>query len=304
MEIAHLRHFIAVAEELHFGRAAARLGMAQPPLSQSIRRLELSLGAPLFKRTSRQVMLTPAGKVLLEEARQVVARMERAEKATRRVISGEVNQLRIGFAPWVLMDKLPKAVRAFRRKWPGIAIHLEERGSQMLIRRIRDGAIDLGLFNLITADLEGLQSRVVGHSRFMAAVPASWPIAKQKSILLAELAKLPFVLFPQRHSPKLYDAIFELCRGAGFIPEIVEKSAQPNAILCMVASEVGVTLADDAIRHFDVEGVTMVPVRDLPDQFGGALVAAWLPEAETPVLRSLIQLIESAEPQPSMTKSG
>lgn len=304
MEISQLRQFIAVAEELHFGRAAARLGMAQPPLSQAIRRLEAALNAPLFRRTSRQVQLTPAGKVLLDEARQVVARMEKAEKATRRVISGAVNQLRIGFAPWVLLEKLPMAIRAFRRKWPGITIHLEERGSQMLIRRIRDGSIDLGLVNLWTTDVEGLQIRGLATSRLVAAIPSTWPLARRKSIRLAELAGLPFVLFPQRHSPKLYDSIFELCRASGFVPEIVEKSAQPNAILCMVASEVGVTLSDDAVRHLDIDGVTLVPVGDISPDRGGTIVAAWLPEAETPVLRSLVDMIESAASPPVTLKSG
>src|SRR5262249_7280953 len=133
MELHHLRHFVAVAEELHFGRAAARLGMAQPPLSQSIRRLETSLELQLLERSRRHVALTPAGKVLLDEARRILAQVELAERLARRAATVGMDRLRIGFTPLAIYGVVPRAVTAFRKRWPGVQVTLEERSTSAQI---------------------------------------------------------------------------------------------------------------------------------------------------------------------------
>jgi DNA-binding transcriptional LysR family regulator len=292
MDIPHLRHFIALADSLHFGQAAKSLGIAQPALSQSIKRLEVTIGVKLFDRSRRQVALTPAGKVLLQEGREVIARAELALSLTRRAAAEELDTLRIGFTPWALMRSLPRAVRNFQAKWPGVSVQLDELASKRQILGLRDGSLDLGVINVHAVDARGLDTRVVERSRIMAAVPSAWPIAKKKQVRMADLSKLPFILFPHSWSPLFYATVMSACRKAGFTPNVTQKARQTHVMLNMIGSELGVTLLNDTARHVRMEGVKLIPISDFSEDYVVESSLAWIPRAMSPVLRAFIDALD------------
>ena len=185
MDLHHLRHFAAVAEALHFGRAAARLDMAQPALSQSIQRLEATLGTSLFIRSRHGVALTPAGNALLPHARETLLQAELAERAVQRAARGEFALLRVGFVPWSLTTALPRALCRFRRCWPGVQVRLYERVSRQQVSSLRKGELDLALISLRMTDTAGLETRIVERSRLVVAVPAGWPLAARSALRLS-----------------------------------------------------------------------------------------------------------------------
>jgi len=292
MDLHHLRHFLAVAEELHFGRAAKRLGMSQPPLSQSIQRLETSLGALLFDRSRQHVILTPAGRALLQEARGLLAQVEQAERLVRRVAEGNLARLRVAFVPWSLVRALPRALRAFHRQWPGVEARLYERASRQQVASLRAGEIDLGIVSLRMIATEGLQVRVVERSRLAVAVPSSWPQARQAKLRLADLSACPFLVFPPQLSPAWHEAVIAACRDAGFRPNVIQETAQPFTMLNMVANGLGVALLQDTAASMKVDGVTLVPLADAPASFDTEIALAWVDKKLTPPLASFIGHVE------------
>ena len=241
MELRHLRHFVAVAEELHFGRAAKRLRMAQPPLSQSIKRLEESLHTRLLERDSRQVRLTSAGAALLGEAREVLARADLAERTVHRVASGEVGRLRIGFVPMSTMHILPQAILRFHQRWPDVDVRLYERTSKAQSDSVRDGTLDAGIVIRHLTETAGLAVCELERCSYVAVVPAHWPMAKHKAIRLA-------------------GAVFALNR-LGLGPDFIEpeRTDHPNRF---VADEAGNILPADqgnVIAEFALEKVDQPP---------------------------------------------
>ena len=288
-----MRHFIAVAESLHFGRAAARLNMAQPPLSQSIQRLEASLGTALFVRSRNHVVLTPAGSALLPHARETLAQAELAERVVLRAAAGEIARLRVGFVPWSLTTALPQALRQFRKRWQGVQVRLYERVSRQQVMQLRSGDLDLAIISMRLADTEGLQTRVVEASRLVVAVPTAWPLAQRQGVRLAELADLPFVIFPPALSPASHDAFEAACRAADFRPNVIQESAQPFTLLNMVANELGVALIQSTAAAMKLAGVTLVDIVDAPPSFDVEIALAWNPALLTPPLRDFIGTVES-----------
>lgn len=293
MELRHLRHFVAVAEELHFGRAAVRLGMAQPPLSQSIMRLETTLGTQLLNRTRYHVTLTAAGTALLREAKPLLVQAELTEKAVQRAASGILPQLRLGFVPMSLMRTLPLAIKQFRRVWPGVQVQLSERSSRHTIDQLRAGTLDLGLVVRNLVDVDGLEIRTVERSRIIAAIPAQWPLGQRKSLKLAELSECSFVLFPQQMMSNFYTAFESTCRDAGFEPDISQQVNQPYTMLNLVANGLGIGLVQSSARGLGVEGVAFVDIEDMPSSFYSEVVLAWMPRSVSPPLHLMIELIES-----------
>ena len=293
MELRHLRHFVAVGEELHFGRAAKRLGMAQPPLSQSIMRLENDLGVKLLQRSSSKVTLTKAGRVFLEESRQIVAHADLAARLAQQAASGDLSRLRIGCMPWALMRVLPRAIGTFRKQWPGVEVRLYERATKMQVEGLWDGSFDVGVISRNAADLTGLAYKVVECSTTVAAVPSSWDIASKKSVRVAELAPYPFVMFPKSWNPEFLERFMAICRKAGFVPKITQEAAQPYTMLGMVASELGITLLRSTASQLEVKGVSLIAVRDLPSTFNEEIAITWVPQNESPTLRRFVDIIEA-----------
>lgn len=294
MELRHLRHFLAVADELHFARAAKKLGMAQPPLSQSIMRLEKSLGTKLLDRANRAVQLTPAGKALVAEAREVLAKADLAVSLVQRVGSGELARVRIGFVPMSATLTLPRAVRAFQRDWPRVEVQLHERTSVAQADALQHGTLDLGILVRDLADTRGLQLRPIERYSYVAAVPSGWPLAGQSSLQLADLATLPLVMFPQQLAPNFFTDFDAACRRAGFSPSIQQQVAQPYTMFTLVAEQLGIGIVQDTARHLKIAGIAFVPIRDMPVSLSHEVALAWVPRSMPPALRDMIAHIRKA----------
>jgi DNA-binding transcriptional LysR family regulator len=252
-DLRQLRYFITVAEELHFGRAADRLGMAQPPLTQQIQKLEAILGCKVFLR-GRTTALTPAGALLLEEARRILNQVDHAVDVTRRTARGETGQLTIGVPPSVMLLDLPAVIRKYRERYPAVGFTLREMSTSAIEAAVHTGEIDLG-FLRETQSARPLISEVVFTERIIAVLPKSHKLAKAKPLQLAALKNEPFILFPRRLGPAFYDKL-----TAGFTPQIVQEATQWQTIISLVEAGMGVSLAPECVRKFQSKGVVYRPL--------------------------------------------
>jgi DNA-binding transcriptional LysR family regulator len=249
MELRHLRYFVAVAEELHFGHAAQRLHIAQPPLSQQIRRFEAELGVELLRRNRRRVQLTDAGRLLLERARPLLAEVERTEELLRRASVGEVGQLRIGFIGTASYVILPAILRAFHERYPEAELKLEEMTTGPQVAALRAGHLDVGLVRPPVRD-PSLRLTPLVKEELLAALPDVHPLARRKTIPVQALAPEPFILFVREHGTGLYDDIIAVCREAGFSPKIVQETNDTQTIVSLVSAGFGVALLPASIANF------------------------------------------------------
>lgn len=265
IELRHLRYFVAVAEELHFGRAAQRLHISQPPLSMQIRALEESLGVQLLERTQRRVALTQAGSAFLGEARQILARTEQATLLARRASRGEVGNLAVGFVSTADYNVLPPLLREFRQRVPAVHLALHESTTDRQLADLIDGRIDVG-FVLPPVEDARLVYRTIHRETLVVALPARHPLARQRGKLrLAALAESPFILFPRPLAPSLYDAVVSYCSSAGFSPHIEQEAVQMQTIVSLVSAEIGVALIPASLRHLGRTGVVYkAPVEPSP----------------------------------------
>ena len=254
MELRHLRYFIAVAEELHFGRAALRLYIAQPPLSQQIQQLERELGFMLFNRTQRRVELTAAGELFLVEAREMLANLDKAVTASRRVARGEVGWLGIGFVGTATYAFLPAVLSAFRERCPEVELVLRELVSARQAQALQDKRLHIGLARpAISA--ESIVSEVVVQEPLVVALPKAHPMSSPERLELAALADEPFILFPPYPRPSYADFVTAVCSQAGFTPTVVQETAEMHTALSLVAAGLGVTLVPASVQRAHREGI-------------------------------------------------
>lgn len=290
-EAHRLRHFVALVEEGHYGKAAERLGMDQPTLSRSIVRLEQAVGAQLLMRSARAVALTPAGAIFEKEARALIAQAQLSSSVVRRVQDGELGNLRMGFTPVAMFWALPYAIRQLRKRHPDVQIVMQEAQSYQHVERLREGSIDVAFINGDVLNPGEFETLVLERARVLAAVPSTWPVARSKRLRLIDLAELPFVIVPNETSPTTHQATLAACRAAGFVPTIVPgENTEVLSRLGMVASGFGVMLTSEYTRALPVEGVVYVPVTDLPDYLHWQLVMVWDPRVESTVLRDLAEI--------------
>src|SRR3954452_7414868 len=217
MELRHLRYFVAVAEELHFRRAAERLHVAQPAVSEKIRKLEDELGVRLLNRTQRSVSLTDAGAAMLEEARRVLAQAERAMAAARDCSSAAASRMRVGYLPDSLPSIAPRALASVHRELPNVQVALETGASRALIEEVRAGRLDAAFVSL-PAPTAGLQRTLLGAQGAVAALPVMHRHATGEAVDLARLAPERVILLPREVNPAFYDGVVALCREAGLAP--------------------------------------------------------------------------------------
>lgn len=266
MELRQLRHFVAVAEELHFGRAAGRLHMTQPPLSQSIQALEADLGVQLFSRTKRTVRLTPIGKEWLPHARRVLDDAAGLPDLARRLSRGEVGRLRIAFVSFVGYSFLPRLVSRFKQSFPEVEIELNEATSNVQIDDLLAGELDIGLMipppnRAVPAPLGYVPIR---SEELVVAMPAAWVDgnAREGSISFADLRDRPLVLFPRTGAPVLHDLVTRLYADHGAQPVIGQSAMQMQTIINLVAEGMGLAFVPGAMRSLSPAGVSYLRLRE------------------------------------------
>jgi DNA-binding transcriptional LysR family regulator len=265
VELRQLRYFVAVAEELHFRRAAARLHMSQPPLSQQIHALELELGCTLLQRTRRRVELTPAGEAFLRDARAMLAELDVAVSTARAIDAGQSGVLRVAFVGSALLSIVPAAVQRFRRARPGVEVELRERSTTEQLRALSTGVVDVGLVRPPIETDTDLHAQVVMRERTIAAIPADHALAALRRIPLRRLAAEPLVLFPRRQAPGFHDLLIGRMAATGTSPHVVQYAPEMLTIIGLVAAGIGVSPVPASVAHLAIDGVTYRPLSGAPD---------------------------------------
>ncbi len=273
IDLRRLRYFVAVAETLHFGRAATRLHISQPPLSRQIQQLEREIGTLLLRRNKRHVELTDAGAHLLVDARRILVDAEQLAERTRRAATGAIGQLTLGFISAVDYSILPGVLRAYRESYPGVTLDLRELTSDIQLRELRTSRIDVGML-LTPVDDASLTTLPLLREPLVAAIPASDPLARRgRLVSLTALALRPFILFPHSNAPGLHDMIVDFCRSAGFTPRVAQEAVQLQTIISLVSAGLGVALVPASLMDLRRSGVVYRQLQQLSPQFTVAL--AW-----------------------------
>ena len=294
MELRQLRYFVAVAEERHFGRAAARLHIAQPPLSQQIRRLEAQLGEPLLYRTTRRVELAPAGEVLLERAREILAAVDSATEDALRAARGEYGRLAIGFTGSSTYAMLPSLAAAMRQALPGVVLDLRgELLTPAQVEWLLDGTLDLGLLRPPVGDRD-LSTEVLHSEPLVAVLPDSHPLADAESVSLELLEGEPFVTYPSHFRSVLHDAVEDACAAHGFKPLAAHEVAETATLVSFVAAGLGVSLVPLSVCKMTVEGAVYRPLAE--DTTRVELAAAWRSSDDRPLLGRALNVIRDHMP--------
>ena len=256
IELRLWRQFVTLAEELHFGRAALRLHMTQPPLTQAIAQLERSLGLPLFARTKRSVQLTTQGLALLPQAQELLQRAQALVVQARALAGGESGRLRLAFVSTVGFSLLPPWVMAFRREFPGVQLDLVEATGDVQLQLLKSDEVDAGFVLHASGFVtESLQRLVVAQEPLVLALPESHPLAKRKTLRLQDLWAQPLVTFPRRIVPSLFDAIFGMYRDAGKLPVVSQEAIQMQTIVNLVSAGLGVAWVPSSVQQFQRPGV-------------------------------------------------
>ncbi|ALK34966.1 LysR family transcriptional regulator [Burkholderia plantarii] len=289
MEFRQLRYFLAVAEHLHFTEAAAALGIAQPPLSQQILKLEREIGTPLFIRHPRRVELTEAGRLLRERARRLVDDAQQALLATRDAGRGETGRLSLGFAgSTVFHPAIAQTMQRFRHAYPRVAVGCEESNSVALLEKVGAGRIDAALVRMPLQCGE-LVVEPLADEEMIAVLPNGHRLGRRKQIDLADLAGEPFIVFPRGIGPNLYDSIIGACHAAGFAPSIGMESPQISSAGNLVSAGFGVAIVPASMRQVQVAGVSFHALRGRPLATGIALVHRPRERAQT--VRNFVRIL-------------
>lgn len=259
MELRHLRYFIAVAEEAHITRAAERLGMQQPPLSQQIKLLERELGVQLLRRLPRGVEPTDAGRAFLAEARLILAQIDHAFASTRRTARGELGRIAIGFTSSAPFHPfVPRVIRAFREASPLVSLALDEDGTTQLIQDLREDRVDVAFIRTPVADPAGLVVDPLLEEQMVVALPEQHVLAvtDEAGLDLKRLAGETFIVYRRHSGPGLYDAIFAACHAAGFSPLVGQEAPRIVSTLNLVAAGLGLSLVPASLQRMHMDGVT------------------------------------------------
>ena len=260
IDLRQLRQFIAVAEELHFHRAAERLNMSQPPLTATVRRLEQEIGAELLVRGNRVIRLTPAGEALLAHAQLTVGQADLAVAAARDAAAGRVGTLRLTYVGSAMYGRLAKAVRAFRRSFPGVRLELKEATTAAQVMALREGTTDIAVLLPPLPDEAGLTMIPFDEDCFAIALPAGHRLTGKADVTLADLADEPFVMWPAAEGRGFHAQVIQLCAAVGFVPQVVQEAHQMHGVLAMVAVEIGVSIVPASMAGFRAEEIVYRPL--------------------------------------------
>lgn len=295
MELRHIRYFLAVADELSFRRAAARLHVAQPSLSSQILQLEEEIQVRLLERDTHRVVLTAAGRSFLESCRRTMRDVEDSTRTARLIARGEAGQISIGFVASLGLGLLPAVLRAYRRKFPQVDVGLAEMDTSQQIKALNEHRLDLGFvgLGLPSEEMTDLKVATVAQEKLFAVLPQHHPLAnpkqgKGRAISLSALAHEPF-LFAERSSAPVFNPwLMVLCREAGFQPQIRQEAGQPVTVLNYVAAGLGVTILPAQFRRLRMVGVSFIPLASSVPPY--RYCAAWSPENRHPAVQNLVEV--------------
>ncbi len=291
MELRHLKYFVAVAEEMHFGRAAKKLHIAQPPLSQQIMNLESELGVRLFDRTRRSIRLTDAGRYFLKEAKEVLAHVAQAAETAGRIHRGHAGRLVVGFVGSVVHTFLPAGLRTFRERFPDVEMVLQELNTAEQIEALHARRLDIGFLYQGAQDA-ALSYRKLTQAPLLVVLPTKHALSDRKSLNIRELAREPFIANTRSSEPVVRDAFISLCHAAGFSPRITQEAGQVQTVLGLVASGLGVCLLPDFIKNIRRPGVRYIPLSGSPPTV--RLAVAWRSDNTSPLVKSFVDVIGSS----------
>jgi DNA-binding transcriptional LysR family regulator len=292
IELRQLRYFVTVAEEMHFGRAAARLHMTQPPLSQTIQGLEALVGAELFSRSKRSVALTPAGAALLPEARRLLQQAAGLPDLARRAASGQSGLLSLAFVSTADYSVLPPLLQEFRERYPQVQIDLREATSDLQLEDLMQGRIDAGL--LIPALSDKTKSelnyvKILSEPLMLAAPKGLKALRGGNAVRLKALEDMPLIIFPRRIAPALHDAILGCFHAAGLTPRIGQEAIQMQTIVGLVSAGMGIALVPESVSNLKRPGVEYRRLADKTPSVETGL--AWRRDNDSPVLKKFLDLI-------------
>jgi DNA-binding transcriptional LysR family regulator len=296
MELRHLKYFIAVAEELHFARAAGRLHIAQPSLSKQIKQLEQELGFPLFYRTKQRVELLDAGHVFLDEAHRILRQAENAVESARRTHTGQSGRLLIGFSASATLEVLPKVLRKYLELYPNVTVELSEMTTIRATELVLDSPLSVGLLrspSLLNKELFSIET--ILREPFVVAVPDSHPAAKQDSVRIKTLAGEPFIVPPRQPGWDYADAIFQILRENAVEPRIVQEARQALAVVSLVAGGLGVALVPASFSNVRLPGVTYRPIKGRSLTTDLAMV--WKRNSRASTLRVFLDVVRAEYPK-------
>jgi DNA-binding transcriptional LysR family regulator len=290
MELRHLRYFAAVAETCHFGRAAERLHMAQPALSQAIRQLESELGTPLFERTTRQVSLTPAGTFMYGEAQRVLGTVEGSVRSVRRIADGRLGLVRLALTGTAAFTQLPRIARTVKHHLPGVALEIHaDLLTPAQCDGLRAGSLDLGVLRPPVTG-EGIDLRTIEVEPLVLAAPADHRLALEPGVRMSDLRTEGFILYSNRDSA-VNDAVLRSCERAGFAPRREHEVLGTSALLALVAAGLGVALVPASVRSVPLAGVVF---RDVAAAGSVELALAWRHEDPSPLVGSVLTTLTDA----------
>lgn len=291
--IRHVRCFIAVAEQLHFRRAAARLGVAQPALSRTIRDLELELGVTLFDRSNRNVQITPAGQTFLSGCKGIITALEHTVEKTRAAHSGQLGALRIGYTDNAIAGPLPGILKAFQERMPGIVLRPHHDVTVSQLDKLERGKLDFGF---VTGPISrsGFEQCLVEAERFVCVTYDTHPLAERSSIRLEELANENFVHGSSADWEHFHSYLIPLCRRAGFLPRIVQEAFNTAGILGLVECGMGITVLTENIRNFVGTNLVVLPISDVSEKL--QTVAVWRSEPKEALKEHFVAFLRKELP--------
>lgn len=291
MDLRTLRYFSAVVREGHFGRAAVSLGIAQPPLTRQIQKLERELGVVLLHRGQKKFEVTEAGLLLYERARRLLDGAEQAEADVRRLGTGETGRLVIGFVRSTPFTILPGIVVRFRAAYPDVELELREMRNPDQVKCLENGIIDVGLLRPPISS-RALQMVTLIREPFLALVPADHSLATRRTTTIRQLATEPFVMYSRAGSPLIHARVMEMCRRAGFEPRIAQYADQIHTVASFVGAGLGVALSPSTVTSFNMPGLRCLAVADRPAPL--PVVAVWRTGNSSVLLRNFTRIAREA----------
>ena len=305
MKFRHLQYFVAVAEELNFTRAAERLNMAQPPLSQQIKQMEQELDTVLIERGSRPMRLTRAGGVMLDHARRILDMSHAARADVMRIGKGQTGLLNVAFVGSALYSVLPGVLSDFRKQYPRVDLSLNEMLAPEIARGLQDRKVDVGVVRPALLNLEDIEQRPLVQEQLVLAVPEQHPFARKKQLSLASVHREPLILYPRHPQPSLTDDVLKSCNAVGAEPDIIQEVLHLQTALILVAQGVGLTLVAQSVTRQPRPGVVFVLISDPAPT--SVLSVAWRKGMTLPSLHNFLRICEeqsnlySSDQSPSMS---